>query len=107
MSIVPQITVFEVESLKKENASFFLLDVREPWEYEVSHLGGVSIPLGTLPDHLAEIPQDVPVVVMCRSGARSERAAAFLLENGFKDVKNMTGGIRQWALAIQPGMRVA
>ncbi len=104
---IPQTTVFEVQERKTNGSSFFLLDVREPWEYEVSNLGGVNIPLGQLPERLTEIPKDKEVVVMCRSGARSERAAAFLLQNGFSTVCNMTGGIRQWALAIDPSIPVA
>jgi adenylyltransferase/sulfurtransferase len=103
----PQISVFDVKALQEEDADFVLLDVREPWEYDVSHLGGISIPLGQLPDRLQEIPQDKDVVVMCRSGARSDRAVSFLRERGFTRVKNMTGGIRQWALAIDPNLVVA
>lgn len=104
---IPQTTVLQLQEMKSDKTTFFLLDVREPWEYEVSHLGGVNIPLGTLPEHLAEIPKDKPVVVMCRSGARSERATAFLMQQGFANVKNLTGGIRQWALAVDPSITVA
>ncbi len=103
----PQISVLEVKEKKERNESFFLLDVREPWEYEVSHLGGTSIPLGQIAERLAEIPSDQEVIVMCRSGARSDRATSFLRENGYLNCKNMTGGIRQWALVIDPNLTVA
>jgi rhodanese-related sulfurtransferase len=102
-----QITVLELKALKDANDGHFLLDVRETWEYEVSNLGGHNIPLGEVPERLGEIPRDKDIIVMCRSGARSDRAVTFLREKGFTRVKNLTGGIRQWALVIDPNLKVA
>lgn len=74
-----------------------LLDVRQPWEYEEFHLpGAMLLPLGELPERLAELPRDKPVLVYCASGRRSAAAAAMLAGQGFKDVSNMLGGIMTW-----------
>jgi rhodanese-related sulfurtransferase len=77
-----------------------LLDVREEQEvveqaYGVENL--IHIPLGQLPDRLAEIPMDKEVIVGCRSGARSYRATEFLLHHGYNNVKNLKFGILGWA----------
>ncbi|MDD3181818.1 MAG: rhodanese-like domain-containing protein [Alphaproteobacteria bacterium] len=75
----------------------FLLDVREPSEFETTHIKGATlIPLGTLPDHLSEIPKDRRVVVYCRSGHRSARAVSFLKQQGFTKIENLSGGMNAW-----------
>jgi len=87
----------------------FLLDVREPWEWSVSNLaeqGARLVPLGELEERVAEIPRDRPVVVYCKSGGRSERAARALRQHGFRDVTNLEGGIVAWARALAPDMRI-
>ncbi|MEX2466168.1 MAG: molybdopterin-synthase adenylyltransferase MoeB [Gemmatimonadota bacterium] len=88
----------------------FLLDVREDWEWSVGNLGDRGarlVPLGELEGRLAEIPRDRPVVVYCKSGQRSERAARFLLERGFPDVVNLEGGLVAWAERFAPDLPVA
>lgn len=93
----------EPQDLQKELAAQktpFLLDVREPAEFEAGHIKGATlIPLGTLPDRLNEIPKDRRVVVYCRSGHRSSRAIEFLKQHGFENVVNLTGGMNAWAQA--------
>jgi len=87
----------------------FLLDVREPWEWLVGSLetrGAHLIPLGELEARMAEVPRDRPVVVVCRSGARSLTAARTLTARGFADVANLTGGLLAWAEAVQPDLPV-
>lgn len=74
----------------------FLLDVREPFEWEeanLAHMGAVLVPLREVPERLHEIPRGRPVVVYCRSGGRSMEAAAFLADQGYEDVINLEGGI--------------
>lgn len=74
-----------------------LVDVREPEEWLAGRIpGAVHIPLNTLPDHLAQIPADKPVVVVCASGVRSLYGASFLLENGYSEVYNLDGGTTGW-----------
>jgi rhodanese-related sulfurtransferase len=76
-----------------------LLDVREPDEWAAGHVpGAVHIPLGQLVERVDELPEDRQVVVICRSGARSARAAAFLASSGF-DAVNLAGGMHAWAAA--------
>ena len=81
--------------------SVHLIDVREPQEFNdaLGHApGAVLIPLGTLPDRLADLGRDRPLAIICRSGARSARATLFLKQNGFDRVANVTGGMLRWRM---------
>lgn len=80
-----------------------VLDVREPGEWALGHaLNAVHIPLGEVTARLAELPAtDGPLPVICRSGARSERVAGYLLANGI-DAVNVAGGTLAWASAGKP-----
>lgn len=76
-----------------------IVDVRQPEEFkgELGHIPGARlIVLDTLPVRLIDIPKDKPIVFVCRSGARSARAAVFVSEQGFKNVYNMKGGMLLW-----------
>lgn len=74
-----------------------LLDVREPFELEAARVeGALHIPMREIPARLAELPQDKPILVMCHSGARSQRVADWLLPQGY-DAANVSGGIDAWA----------
>jgi rhodanese-related sulfurtransferase len=80
----------------------FLLDVREDYEWDAGHVSSaVHIPLGLLADHIGELPSDRQVVVVCRSGVRSARAAAFLNASGY-DAVNLAGGMQAWAAVDLP-----
>jgi adenylyltransferase/sulfurtransferase len=84
-----------------------LIDVREPWEYESGHLpGAVNIPLGELPQRLAEIPRAASAVFICRSGGRSMRACTLALEAGIASPANLEGGMLAWAADVDPTMPV-
>lgn len=73
-----------------------LLDVREPHEWDAGHApDAVHIPLDTLPARLDALPSDRPIIVVCRSGRRSARAAALLTTAGY-DARNLTGGMTAW-----------
>jgi len=83
-----------------------LLDVREPWEFDIAHLdGAVLVPLGELPARLAELPARAGVVTICHHGVRSATAAALLRRAGFARVRSLAGGVDAWAAAIDPAMR--
>ena len=85
--------------LSKVTSQVCLIDVREPDEFtgELGHIPGAKlIPLGVLDAHLNEIPKDKTVVFVCRSGGRSARAAAHALENGYKSIYNLKGGMLLW-----------
>lgn len=96
---VKEITVQELKKLQDENAPLFLIDVREKFEKDLVDIGGTLIPLGQLNDRIGEIESEKenPVVIYCRSGARSAEACRILQSNGFSDVRNLRGGILKWA----------
>ena len=98
-----EISVRELKQRLDQNQPPFLLDVREPHEYEIVRIEHSQlIPLNTLPHHLDELKQDEEIVVYCHHGTRSMYATAYLYRNGFRNVKNLTGGIDQWAAEIDP-----
>lgn len=85
-----------------------LIDVREPSEYagELGHVEGAElVPLATLGSAASSWPREEPIVVICRSGARSGRAAAQLVKMGFAKVMNLTGGMLAWNGAALPIVR--
>jgi sulfur-carrier protein adenylyltransferase/sulfurtransferase len=99
---IPQMTVQELKQRRDAGEEIFVLDVREPFEYQIAQIGGTLIPLNDVPQRLGEIPRDREVVVQCKSGGRSQRAAEFLQQSGYTNVKNLTGGILAWADQIDP-----
>lgn len=87
--------------------SLVVIDVREPHEWAAGHLPEAKhIPLQQVPARLAEIPKDAEVVMVCRSGGRSGRAQQFLMSNGYKRVRNLTGGMLGWKRDVDPAMTV-
>lgn len=103
---LPEITPQELKQRLDENQAVFLLDVREQSEYDFVHLEGARlVPLNTLPQHLDSIPSDKEIVVYCHHGQRSLYATAYLQQNGYDDVKNLTGGIDRWAVEIDSTLR--
>ena len=103
---IPQISV---ETLKKKldaKENVFVLDVREPHEYQIANLGAPLIPLGTIESRLGELAEhkNDEIIVHCRSGARSQKAALALKTAGFSNVSNLTGGILAWAEKIDPSL---
>lgn len=88
-----EISVFELKKMMDEKADFQLIDVREPYEFEVSNLGGTLIPLSILSENIDKVATDKMVVVHCKSGARSAKAISVLKEKGIKNMLNLTGGI--------------
>jgi sulfur-carrier protein adenylyltransferase/sulfurtransferase len=84
---------------------FQLIDVREPHEYRICRIPQARlIPLGELPKRLHEIDRSRPIVVHCKTGGRSAKAADLLRRNGFTDVLNMTGGILAWSNNVDPSV---
>lgn len=74
-----------------------LIDVREENEREICHIGGTLIPLAQVLERSAEIPQDLPVVIYCRSGGRSGKAVEALEAKGFTNLYNLVGGVLRWS----------
>jgi adenylyltransferase/sulfurtransferase len=80
----------------------FILDVRESHEYDIVNIDGYLIPLNDLPKRVHELDSSREIVVHCHHGPRSARAVAFLQQMGFRKVKNLVGGIDQWAAKVDP-----
>ena len=99
---IPQMTVQELKQRRDAGEELFVLDVREPYEYQIANIGGTLIPQNEVPRRLAEIDRNREIVVQCRSGGRSQRIAEFLAQQGYPNVKNLAGGILAWADAIDP-----
>jgi adenylyltransferase/sulfurtransferase len=99
------ITVHELKT-RMDKGDVWLLDVREPAEWAINHIEGATlIPLGELPKRLAEVPggPDAPdIVVQCKTGVRSAKAANFLKSKGWTRVQNLKGGIVEWIARIDP-----
>jgi sulfur-carrier protein adenylyltransferase/sulfurtransferase len=99
---VPQLSVKELKNRIDAGEDLFVLDVREPYEYQIAQIGGKLIPQNDVPQRLAEIPRDREIVVHCRSGARSQKIAEFLKQSGYQQVVNLAGGILAWSDEIDP-----
>ena len=104
--IMKEISVQELKEKIDNGEDFQLVDVREDFEYEMSNLGGVLIPLGGILIETEKIEKDKPVVVMCRSGKRSAVAIMQLEKQGFTNLYNLIGGITAWSQEIDPTMQV-
>jgi len=101
---VPEIQVEELKRRLDAGEDLFVLDVREPHEYQICNINGHLIPLGDLPNRLNELDSSREIVAHCRSGVRSAKAVAFLQQAGFKKVHNLAGGILAWADRVDPRM---
>jgi molybdopterin/thiamine biosynthesis adenylyltransferase/rhodanese-related sulfurtransferase len=99
---IPQLGVKELKQRMDAGEDVFILDVREPYEYQIAQIGGKLIPQNDVPQRIAEIPRDREIVVQCRSGARSQRIAEFLKQSGYIQVVNLAGGILAWSDEIDP-----
>jgi adenylyltransferase/sulfurtransferase len=94
---IPQMSVKELKQRMDAGEDLFVLDVREPFEYQIANIGATLIPQGQVPQRLAEIDPAREIVVHCRSGARSQRIAEFLAASGYTRVSNLAGGILAWS----------
>jgi adenylyltransferase/sulfurtransferase len=103
---IPQISVEELKRKLDAKEDFFLLDVREPHEVPIANIGAPLIPLGQLEQRLGELAayKDREIVVHCKSGGRSQKAALILKNAGFQQVENLAGGITAWADKIDKSM---
>ena len=101
---VPEIQVEELKRRLDAGEDVFVLDVREPHEYQICNIGGHLIPLGDLPKRVHELDSSREIVAHCRSGTRSAKAVNFLRQAGFRKVRNLSGGILAWADRVDPKM---
>jgi adenylyltransferase/sulfurtransferase len=99
---VPEITPRDLRARLDRGDDLFILDVREPHEYQICQIGGYLIPLGDLPRRVNELDTSREIVAHCRSGKRSADAVAFLRQAGFKKIWNLKGGILAWSDEVDP-----
>ena len=99
---VDSINCQELKQYLDDEKRFVLLDVREPEEFEVCQIdGSILTPLSEFEEHLLDFDPEKEYVVYCKLGKRGEKACSIMKANGFKNVRNLTGGIMSWATEIE------
>lgn len=103
-----EITAEEVKAKRDSADSFTLLDVREPWEFDVARIDGSKlIPMGEMPMRAhQELDPEEHIVVLCHHGVRSMNVAVWLRQQGFEKVQSMRGGIDAWSRYIDRNVPV-
>lgn len=101
---VPEITPKQLKQRLDRGDDLYILDVREPHEYQICNLNGHLIPLGDLPKRVSELDSSREIVAHCRSGKRSADAIEFLTKAGFRKIWNLKGGILAWSDEVDPSM---
>jgi adenylyltransferase/sulfurtransferase len=97
MTELPEITTLELRQILTDGFEGILLDVREQDEYMMAHIEGSELlPLSGWPASAANLPKDAKYLVHCAAGMRSAKAGTWMLQNGFTDVTNVAGGMKQW-----------
>jgi adenylyltransferase/sulfurtransferase len=105
MSGPTQISPAELKSRLEGAGKPVLLDVREPWEVAIAALPGiVAMPLHEIPQRWRELDAQAEIVVICRSGMRSQNAATFLMQQGITHVYNLAGGLLAWSREVDPSL---
>ncbi len=90
-----------------ENETPLLVDVREPWEFEICHIdASINIPMGDIPQQLAQLRAASEIVVICHHGVRSRHVIGFLQQQSIDNLVNLEGGVDAWAHEIDPDMPV-
>ena len=103
---IPQISVQELKRKLDAKEDVFVLDAREPHEHKIANLGAPLIPVGDIERRASELAdkKNSEIIVYCKAGVRSQKAALALKQAGFTNVSNLTGGILAWAEKIDPSM---
>jgi adenylyltransferase/sulfurtransferase len=102
---VADITPKDLKARLDAGEKITVIDVRESFELAITQLDFAKhIPMNSIPERLADVPRDVPVVVMCKVGGRSGQVAGYLQGQGYTNVLNLTGGILRWAADVDPSL---
>jgi rhodanese-related sulfurtransferase len=104
--IMNEISVRELKEKIDKGEDIQIVDVREPFEYEMSNIGGDNIPLAGILIESDKIDTEKPVIMVCRTGRRSGVACMQLEQLGYDNLYNLEGGLVDWAEKIEPGMQV-
>jgi len=99
---IQQVNVRDLKKRIDAGEDLFILDVREPFEYQIANIGGVLIPQNDVAQRIGELDRDREIVVQCKSGGRSQRIAEYLKQSGFSKVSNLAGGILAWSDEVDP-----
>jgi len=100
-----EISVAELQKRKNSGDTLLLIDVREPWEYEICRIAGAQlVPMRTIPANLQQLDVDLDVVCYCHHGQRSLEVAAWLRAQGVETAQSLAGGIDRWSLEIDPSV---
>lgn len=100
-----QLTVKQLKNSLSNDPSLVLLDVREPWEFEICHIeGSKNIEMSKILSSLSEFNPQNMIVVICHHGTRSFQVANYLESEGFENVVNLEGGVDSWARSIDQSM---
>jgi len=100
-----EVTVQQLKQMQDAGENYQLVDVREEYEVEICSIGADHIPMGEVLDRASEIKKDIPVIVHCRSGARSANVInALEMQLGFTNLHNLKGGILAWANEIDDSL---
>jgi len=99
---IPQVSAKELKRRMDAGENLFILDVREPFEYQIANIGGKLIPQNDVPQRIGEIDRDREIIVHCKAGGRSQRIAEYLKHAGFPNVANLAGGILAWSDEVDP-----
>lgn len=92
--MIKQISPIELKKLREENKNLILIDVREKWEFDFTKIdGAINIPLGEIVKIANQYPHSSEIVLYCHHGVRSMRAANLIYSLGFKNIRNLFGGI--------------
>ncbi|HUA97144.1 MAG TPA: molybdopterin-synthase adenylyltransferase MoeB [Terracidiphilus sp.] len=102
---IPQVSVKELKQRLDAGEDLLVLDVREPFEYQIANIGGTLIPMNQVPARLGEIDREREIVVQCKSGGRSQRVAEYLKQAGYEKVANLAGGILAWSDQVDPTVK--
>ncbi|MFN8164852.1 MAG: rhodanese-like domain-containing protein [Bacteroidia bacterium] len=99
-----EITVHELKEKMDRKEDFQLIDVREPFEFEICNLSGELIPMGIFMTETERVSKDKPVIIHCKSGGRSSVIVNELMKQGYENVYNLKGGILAYVREIDPTM---
>src|SRR5215813_1568952 len=98
-----EISVAELKKRLDAGERLLLIDVREPWEYEVCRIDGAKlIPMSTIPANLQSLDVEEPVICYCHHGMRSLDVAVWLQRQGIESARSLAGGIDKWSAEIDP-----
>ena len=103
---IKQLSATELKNRLQQEEKLFLLDVREPHEFKYAHIANSElIPLNQIPKRLGELDPQQEIVVICHHGMRSQQAANYLVQSGFNNIANLTGGIDAWSCTCDSSVR--